>query len=116
MIKKYFAVPAAPEGLDLTTVLRILLGLPRGADSLAIVGAVRALVFADGDPRNDDNELATLMRRSSSPGRKTRRTNLDREASLERAYLSQGLLVEKDRDGRITRVFRRELKTKGVRS
>ena len=116
MIKKALSVPAVNEGLDLTTVLRILLGLPRDADALAICGAVRALLVANEEQGVDVDELPMLARRGSS-GRKTRAIDLARAASLERAYLSQGLTVEKDGDGRIKHVFRPESKNKkGVKS
>jgi hypothetical protein len=101
----------ADKNFDLVTVLRLLLGLPRDADEVAIVEAVCALLRDGAEEDAQDEAEREWLRNLSSGAIQAIRA---RGAALERAYLSQGLEVEKDRLGRITRVFRRGTKrTKG---
>ncbi|HZV03018.1 MAG TPA: hypothetical protein VFF73_40300 [Planctomycetota bacterium] len=104
---------AAKERVDLARQRSVELGVPLEED-------VRKEAFAlleRGDEEGErlGNRLLDLALRPLAPvgkalpnpgSREDEKAELARDAALERAYLSQGLVVEKDQKGRITRVYR----------
>ena len=110
---------AAREKIERATQRSVELGVPLEDDVRK--EALALLSRGDEDGERLGNRLLELALRPGAPASTSlpspakledEKTELARHAALERAYLSQGLLVEKDEKGRIKRVSRPEPKKK----